>query len=222
MPWRHTACRSPPRRPGGSVSLLDLKPWQVESWMTSHDPEFWAKASDLVVSTSIRRPMPWCGASMRSRGRRPSLRSTRPSRLSRASPSTSQFEYKRNGTAVLFAALDVHDGGIAACVTDSTKSENFVDFLVTCVRQTPKGSTCTASPTTSVRTNPGVATFLEKNPHVHIHFTPTHASWLNQSSCSFRSSSADSCAEASSHPSRIWPIASSPSSRLQQKSAPFR
>jgi transposase len=26
---------------------LDLKPWQVESWMTSHDPDFWAKAGDV-------------------------------------------------------------------------------------------------------------------------------------------------------------------------------
>jgi transposase len=26
---------------------LDLKPWQTESWMTSHDPEFWEKAGDV-------------------------------------------------------------------------------------------------------------------------------------------------------------------------------
>src|SRR5436309_14523476 len=26
---------------------LDLKPWQVQSWMTSHDPDFWAKAADV-------------------------------------------------------------------------------------------------------------------------------------------------------------------------------
>ena len=26
---------------------LDLKPWQVESWMTSHDPDFWEKAGDV-------------------------------------------------------------------------------------------------------------------------------------------------------------------------------
>ncbi len=26
---------------------LDLKPWQVRSWMTSHDPDFWAKAADV-------------------------------------------------------------------------------------------------------------------------------------------------------------------------------
>ena len=27
---------------------LDLKPWQVESWMTSHDPDFWEKAADVL------------------------------------------------------------------------------------------------------------------------------------------------------------------------------
>jgi transposase len=26
---------------------LDLKPWQVESWFTSHDPDFWDKAADI-------------------------------------------------------------------------------------------------------------------------------------------------------------------------------
>jgi hypothetical protein len=26
---------------------LDFKPWQTESWMTSHDPEFWEKAPDV-------------------------------------------------------------------------------------------------------------------------------------------------------------------------------
>jgi transposase len=26
---------------------LDLKPWQVQSWLTSHDPDFWEKAGDV-------------------------------------------------------------------------------------------------------------------------------------------------------------------------------
>jgi hypothetical protein len=26
---------------------LDLKPWQYESWMTTHDPDFWVKAADV-------------------------------------------------------------------------------------------------------------------------------------------------------------------------------
>jgi hypothetical protein len=82
---------------------------------------------------------------------------------------------------VLFAALDVQDGGIAGWVTDSTKSENFVDLLADLVRQTPKGLDlhCIADNLSAHKTG-AVATFLEKNPHVHIHYTPTHASWLNQ------------------------------------------
>jgi hypothetical protein len=31
----------------GESAALDLKPWQVESWMTSHDPDFWEKAADV-------------------------------------------------------------------------------------------------------------------------------------------------------------------------------
>ena len=67
-------------------------------------------------------------------------------------PVRTEFEYKRNGTAVLFAALDVHDGGIAGWVTDSTRSENFVDFLADRCARRPRDSTCTASPTTSAAT----------------------------------------------------------------------
>ena len=27
--------------------VFDLKPWQTQSWMTSHDPDFWEKAADV-------------------------------------------------------------------------------------------------------------------------------------------------------------------------------
>ena len=26
---------------------LDLKPWQTQSWLTSHDPQFWERAADV-------------------------------------------------------------------------------------------------------------------------------------------------------------------------------
>ena len=37
---------------------LDLKPWQVELWMTSHDPDFWPRRPTCVVSTCTRRKTP--------------------------------------------------------------------------------------------------------------------------------------------------------------------
>ena len=54
-------------------------------------------------------------------------------------PVRREFEYRRHGTAVLFAALNVHEGGVAGWVTDSTRSENFVGFLGDLVAQTPAG-----------------------------------------------------------------------------------
>ncbi|MGH9205947.1 MAG: IS630 family transposase [Acidimicrobiales bacterium] len=160
---------------------LDLKPWQVESWMTSHDPDFWAKASDVcgLYLDPPENAVVWSVDEKSGMQAKSRINPTKPAIPGK--PVRREFEYKRNGTAVLFAALDVHEGGIAGWVTDSTKSENFVDFLADLVRQTPDGLDlhCIADNLSAHKTG-GVATFLEENPHVHIHYTPTHASWLNQ------------------------------------------
>ena len=88
-----------------------------------------------------------------------------------------------SGTAVLFAGLNVHEGGVAAWVTDSTRSANFVEFLGDIVEQTPPGvevhcivDNLSAHSTTAVEEFPG----MEEHHHVFLHDTPTHASWLNQ------------------------------------------
>jgi transposase len=96
-------------------------------------------------------------------------------------PVLREFEYKRHGTAVLVAALDVHDGGVAGWVTDSTRSGNFVEFLGDLVAQTPAGLDlhCIVDNLKTHDTDL-VHDFLAEHPRVHLHFTPTHASWLNQ------------------------------------------
>lgn len=40
---------------------LDLKPWQVESWMTSHDPDFWERAADVCGLYLDPPEGRWCG-----------------------------------------------------------------------------------------------------------------------------------------------------------------
>jgi transposase len=160
---------------------LDLKPWQVESWITSHDPDFWEKAGDVcglyldppenAVVFSVDEKT---GIQAKSR-----INPTRPAIP--GIPVRREFEYVRHGTAALYAALDVHEGSVAAWVTDSTRSENFVAFLSDLVDQTPEGLDlhCIADNLSAHKT-PLVAEFLTENPHVHMHYTPTHASWLNQ------------------------------------------
>jgi transposase len=82
---------------------------------------------------------------------------------------------------VLFAALNVHEGDVAGWVTDSTRSENFVEFLADLVAQTPPrlDRHCIVD-NLKTHSTELVEQFLDQHPHVHLHFTPTHASWLNK------------------------------------------
>lgn len=160
---------------------LDLKPWQVESWMTSHDPDFWEKAGD-VCGLYLNPPenvVVWSVDEKSGMQAKSRINPTKPAVP--GIPARREFEYRRHGTAVLFAALNVHDGGVAGWVTDSTRSENFVDFLGDLVAQTPAGLDlhCIVD-NLKTHSTELVAQFLQQHPHVHLHFTPTHASWLNQ------------------------------------------
>ena len=98
-------------------------------------------------------------------------------------PARREFEYRRNGTAVLFAGLNGHEGSLAGWVADSTRSANFVDFLEDLVARTPPGLElhCIVD-NLSAHGTPLVEEFLDRpeNHHVFLHRTPTHASWLNQ------------------------------------------
>jgi len=162
-------------------SALDLKPWQVESWMTSHDLDFWEKAGDVcgLYLNPPENAVVWSVDEKSGMQATSRVNPTKPAVP--GTPTRREFEYRRNGTAVLFAGLDVHDGSVAGWVTDSTRSENFVGFLGDLVRQTPDGLDlhCIVD-NLSAHSTDKVAAFLDEHPHVHLHFTPTHASWLNQ------------------------------------------
>jgi transposase len=160
---------------------LDLKPWQVESWMTSHDPDFWEKAGDVcgLYLNPPQNAVVWSVDEKSGMQAKSRVNPTRPAVPGIAA--RREFEYRRHGTAVLFAGLKVHEGTVAGWVTDSTRSDNFVDFLDDLVAQTPTGLDlhCIVD-NFAAHSTAKVAEFLAANPHVHLHHTPTHASWLNQ------------------------------------------
>ena len=160
---------------------LDLKPWQTQSWMTSHDPDFWEKAAD-VCALYLNQPenaVVWSVDEKSQVQAKSRVNPTKPTRP--GTPRRRDHGYKRHGTVVLFAGLNVHEGDVAAWVTDSTRSENFVAFLGDLVRYTPEGLDlhCIVD-NLSAHGTPAVEEFLDAHPHVFVHNTPTHASWLNQ------------------------------------------
>lgn len=160
---------------------LDLKPWQTQSWLTSHDPQFWERAADVcgLYLDPPTNAIVWSVDEKSGMQAKSRVNPTRPAVP--GTPVRREFEYRRHGTAVLFAALNVHAGDIAGWVTDSTRADNFVAFLSDLVDQTPAGLElhCIVD-NLSAHTTAAVEAFLDEHTHVFLHHTPTHASWLNQ------------------------------------------
>ena len=160
---------------------LDLKPWQVRSWVTSHDPDFLAKAAE-VCGLYLDPPE---GAVVFSVDEKTGLQATSRVNPTRPAvpgqPAKREFEYRRHGTAVLFAALDVHHGQVIPQLSDSSRSANFVAFLHDLDAGVPAGRALPViADNLSAHKTPAVREFLASHPRVSLHHTPTHASWLNQ------------------------------------------
>ena len=89
-------------------------------------------------------------------------------------------DYKRHGTTALYAAFNIANGKVIASVKDRTRSKEFLSFLKLINRKTPKDKELhLVLDNHSAHKTHEIQDWLEKNPRVHFHFTPTSASWLN-------------------------------------------
>ena len=87
----------------------------------------------------------------------------------------------RHGTTSLFAALEVATGYMLTKCYRRHRSVEFRDFLDQIDAAVPKErevhivlDNSATHKTTLVRS------WLAKRPRYHLHFTPTHSSWINQ------------------------------------------
>jgi transposase len=159
----------------------DLKPHQVRSWLTSLDPEFETKQAQ-VCGLYLRPPK---GAIVVSIDEKTSIQAKEPVRptipLAPGRPERREFEYKRHGTVALLAALLVHTGEVKGGVYERNTRTEFVDFLDRLDGEIPPGKKVYAIlDNLQVHKTPEVSEWLEAHPRWRFHFTPTHASWLNQ------------------------------------------
>jgi transposase len=168
---------------GRILADLDIKPHRVRSWITRpDDPGFWERAADICGLYLI----PPTGALVLSVDEKTGIGArsrTRPTtRPAPGRPSRQEHEYARHGTATLLAALDVHRGGILqATDLDRNTAANFIDFLEELDAKVPaelevhlvldNGASHIANAT---------RWWFYNHKRFHPHYTPTHASWLNQ------------------------------------------
>ena len=156
-----------------------------KSWCQSQDPAFAAKAAEivglyldppegaLVVAVDEK---PYIQALERAQGylKLPTGRAL----------SGQSHDYKRHGTSTLFAALDVANGEVMARHYKRRRRVEFLDFMNRIVAAHPGREIHVVLDNLNTH-KPKRERWLARHKNVHFHFTPTHASWLNQVECWF-------------------------------------
>jgi transposase len=150
-----------------------------KSWCESDDPEFAAKAAD-VVGLYVAPP---AKAIVLCIDEKPSIQALERAqgylKLPNGRALTGQsHDYKRHGTTTLFAALEVATGKVIASHSKRRRRVEFLGFLNNVVAAFPDRELHVILD--NLNTHKKNERWLKKHPKVQFHFTPTRASWLNQ------------------------------------------
>jgi len=96
-------------------------------------------------------------------------------------------DYKRNGTATLFAALNTLDGTVISMCDDRHRHQEWLKFLRVIDDVTPANKQIhLIADNYATHKHPKVQKWLLRHPRFHPHFTPTSSSWLNMVERFFR------------------------------------
>ena len=158
-----------------------VRPHRLDTHMVSNDPQFEAKAAD-VIGLYLDPP---AHAAVFCVDEKTAIQALdRKDRMLPLSPGRAEshgFEYKRNGTLSLFAALNTATGEVLGQTAARHTSANFVSFLSGVVASQPKRREIhVICDNVSSHKTALVEAFLAEHRKVHIHYTPTYSSWLNQ------------------------------------------
>src|SRR6201999_1867517 len=151
-----------------------------KSWCESTDPNFTAKAAD-VVGLYVAPP---AKAIVLCVDEKPSIQALERAQGYLKLPNGRALtghshDYKRNGTSTLFAAFEVATGKVTASHKNRRRRVEFLDFMNDIVADHPDTAIHVILDNLNTH-KPKNDRWLKRHPDVHFHFTPTRASWLNQ------------------------------------------
>jgi transposase len=151
-----------------------------KSWCESDDPEFVAKAAD-VVGLYMAPPE---NAIVLCVDEKPSIQALERAQGYLKLPNGRALtghshDYKRNGTSTLFAAFEVATGRVTATHKNRRRRVEFLDFMNDIVAAYPERELHVILDNLSTH-KPKNDRWLKRHSRVRFHFTPTRASWLNQ------------------------------------------
>ena len=159
----------------------DLKPHLVKTFKYSNDKLLEEKIIDIVglylnppentIVLSVDEK-----SSIQALDRTQPLLPLKPHHIERRT-----HDYKRHGTATLFAALDTATGEVLGKCYKRHRHQEFIHFLNLINRNAAKEKDIhIITDNYSTHKHEKVKKWFKRHKRFHIHFTPTSASWMNQ------------------------------------------
>jgi transposase len=158
-----------------------LKPHRSETFVLSKDPQLVQKVRDIVglyLSPPVNA-LVLCvdeKSQIQALSRSQPILPLRPGALERRTP-----DYFRHGVTNLFAALDIATGKVIGRCFARHRSQEFRAFLELLEESMPADQEIhLVLDNYATHKSALIQRWFLKHPRYHLHFTPTHASWLNQ------------------------------------------
>jgi transposase len=174
------------------LSRAEIRPHRTEYWvMTDYDQPYFEERCSEVCGLYLNPPE---NALVLSIDEKTSIQAkglARPDTLPVAGKSKSarrDYEYTRNGTMNLFAALRVHTGETHAMTSQTRNSLDLIRFLDEIDDTIPPAAgreIIAIMDNLSTHKSKETKAWLKTHPHWRFVFTPNHASWLNRVECLF-------------------------------------
>jgi len=183
----HWSTRAMAKRCGLSQSAVSriwrafaLRPHRVETFKLSKDPLFIEKVRDIVglYLDPPDKALVLCvdeKSQIQALDRSQPVLPMRPGQIERRT-----HDYTRHGTTTLFAALNAKSGKVISEFHQRQRATEFRKFLDTIDAAVPAQLDLhLILDNSSTHKTPLIRRWLVRHPRVHLHFTPTGASWIN-------------------------------------------
>lgn len=163
----------------------DLQPHRQTMWLTSQDDEFRAKRDEILhvyYDTPADEEIICLDEKT---GMQALERRYADIPMERGMPVRREFEYIRHGTLTLMGAFDVRRGKLFGFLSEDHDAGTFIDLLNVVDACYPTGRGHIICDNLSAHNTEDVLDWFDDHPQWIRHFTPKHASWLNQIECMF-------------------------------------
>jgi transposase len=174
------------------LSRAEIKPHRTEYWvMTDFDQPYFEERCSEVCGLYLDPPE---NALVLSIDEKTSIqakglaRPDTPPVPGKSRSARRDYEYTRNGTMNLFAALRVHTGETHAMTCTTRNSQDLIRFLDEIDDTIPPAAgreIIAIMDNLSTHKSKETKAWLKTHPHWRFVHTPNHASWLNQVECLF-------------------------------------